>query len=57
LETGKPPPNYDVGKSSTELAAEQRKQSKPNNPLYVNATTTNNTMVEKNTTLLQRKAA
>jgi hypothetical protein len=46
-----------VGKSSTELAAEQRKQSKPNNPLYVNATTTNNTAVEKNTTLLQRKAA
>jgi hypothetical protein len=57
LETGKPPPNYDVGKSSAEIAAEQRKQSKPNNPLYVNATTTNNTAVEKNTALLQRKAA
>ena len=57
LETGKKPPNYDVGKSSAELAAEQRGQSKPNNPLYVNATTTNNTAVEKNTVLLQRKAA
>ena len=57
LGTGKTPPNYDVGKSSAEIAAEQRGQSKPSNPLYVNATTTNNTAVEKNTALLQRKAA
>ena len=57
LETGKPPPNYDVGKSSAELAAEQRGQSKPKNPVYVNATTTNNINTETKTTAVQRKAA
>jgi len=46
-----------IDKPSTELAAEQRKQSKPNNPAYVNATTTNNTGIETNTTIVQRKAA
>lgn len=48
LETGKKPPNYDIGKSSSEIAAEQRGQSKPQNPTYVDARTTNNNVVEKN---------
>ena len=36
----------DVGKSSTELAVEQRNQSKPKNPTVINAGVTNNTVVE-----------
>ena len=35
-----------VGKSSTELAVEQRNQSKPKNPTVINAGITNNTVVE-----------
>lgn len=35
-----------VGKSSTELAVEQRNQSKPKNPTVINAGVTNNTVVE-----------
>ena len=46
-----------IDKPSTELAAEQRKQSKPKNPAVINATTTNNTDIETNTTIIQRKAA
>ena len=57
LGTGKTPPNYDVGKSSAEIAVEQRGQSKPKNPAYVNATTTNNTDIKTDTTIVQRKAA
>jgi len=48
LESGKKTPNYDIGKSSSEIAAEQRGQSKPQNPTYVDARTTNNNIVEKN---------
>ena len=36
----------DVGKSSTELAVEQRNQSKPKNPTVINAGVTNTTVVE-----------
>lgn len=35
-----------VGKSSTELAVEQRNQSKPKNPTVINASVTNTTVVE-----------
>ena len=35
-----------VGKSSTELAVEQRNQSKPKNPTVINASVTNNTVNE-----------
>jgi len=42
-----------VGKSSTELAVEQRNQSKPKNPTVINASVTNNTLVE--TTQLRRE--
>ena len=35
-----------VGKSSTELAVEQRNQSKPKTPTVINAGVTNNTVVE-----------
>jgi len=45
LATGKEP-EYDIGKSSAELAKEQRGQSKPQNPTYVNARTTNNVSEE-----------
>ena len=44
-----------VGKSSTELAVEQRNQSKPKTPTVINAGTTNNTVVE--TKQLRKEAA
>ncbi len=46
LATGKQAPDYDIGKSSSELSKEQREQSKPQNPTYINARTTNNVVAE-----------
>jgi hypothetical protein len=43
--TGKVVQGADVGKSSNEIAAEQRQQSKPKNPTVVNTAIVNNTTV------------
>jgi len=45
VETGKVIQGANVGKSSNEIAVEQRNQSKPKNPTVVNASVTNNTTI------------
>ena len=45
VETGKVVQGANVGKSSSEIAVEQRNQSKPQNPKIINAGVTNNTTV------------
>lgn len=45
VETGKVVQGANVGKSSNEIAIEQRNQSKPKNPTVVNAGVTNNTTI------------
>ena len=46
-----------IQSDSAQIGADQREQSKPKNPAYVNATTTNNTDIKTDTTIIQRKAA
>ncbi len=45
VETGKVVQGANIGKSSNEIAVEQRNQSKPKNPTVVNAGVTNNTTI------------
>jgi LAS superfamily LD-carboxypeptidase LdcB len=51
--TGKVVQGADVGKSSSEIAAEQRQQSKPKNPTVINAGVTNNNTVIREEKILK----
>ena len=56
VETGKVVQGSNIGKSSNEIAVEQRNQSKPKNPTVVNAGVTNNTTIIREEKILPATA-
>jgi hypothetical protein len=56
VETGKVVQGANIGKSSNEIAVEQRNQSKPKNPTVVNAGVTNNTTIIREEKILPAAA-
>ena len=54
--TGKVVEGANIGKSSNEIAVEQRNQSKPKNPMVVNAGVTNNTTIIREEKILPAAA-
>jgi len=56
VETGKVIQGSNIGKSSNEIAVEQRNQSKPKNPTVVNAGVTNNTTIIREEKILPATA-
>ena len=56
VSTGKVVEGANIGKSSNEIAVEQRNQSKPKNPMVVNAGVTNNTTIIREEKILPAAA-